>query len=837
MPDTHKRKTILKEVAIALIWPNPENPRSYDDPEAVKELQTNMDAVGQRTPVKMVLLTEDEKAGITLNDGFIGSPTEPIQPDHRPQLGASAQVCPYQYKLLGGHLRRKAAINLGWETLDALILDLTPEEAELEMILDNRISELPWLDQYKIIERQVNKNPGVFQEVIAQRIKVDQSDVSRAMKALKYLNPASRELIYAARIRNGGSLDGGKTVTLAIVALEDPEKVENTLKVAFDLNLTEAHAKGLVKWVQAGNPPETYTGHKTPKQPKPKATPPADEVLAKVAEIAEQLGAAKTRGEDPTAIQSKLTAYLAEVKTAPAPQVPPTDDKADSSMESTHPSHAPQPEVSAQAPSWLWQSMVGIKFISQMRSKVKKGETLTTTEKMLVAGYKAWQFFAPARKEMGKLFKEMVKGFCESVKKALGKTAKSILDFVLPLIFIGLLIWAILAFFHFAVVSPLRWIENKIGSVFHHGDTAPEPTPVPAPVSAPPPVIPQTSISKGLGQPKHAPPLSGTGQHVASVSKPPVERQALSVPISHKKEIGASAQVYQPAVSFAPLASPAQTFSPQKPPGISSPAGTQYDLVTFETEIAAIPRNSIVKDYPLTPDETMPGDLAASRLQDLTNADKYTMKIGGGTQKIISITTTTTNLIINYKSTDPFSILDSAGPLNFFWEDVLYIHTDEISPQKPGTQDASVFYQLSLVVSGSKYALTIQCASVDDLKHLVSTMEYFIRSSRLGHDTALAGMPYPHQGLVLNNDRVVDKLWANSPADKAGLGLGDHIWSIGKVASEQQGRKDLETGLSTLPITLFTASPAEWERTLTAARVPGQSTGFRPRLRKVVISL
>jgi ParB/RepB/Spo0J family partition protein len=189
MPDAHKRKTILKEVAIALIWPNPENPRSYDDPEAVKELQTNMDAVGQRTPVKMVLLTEDEKAGISLKDGS----------------------CPYQYKLLGGHLRRKAAINLGWETLDALILDLTPEEAELEMILDNRISELPWLDQYKIIERQVNKNPGVFQEVIAQRIKVDQSDVSRAMKALKYLTPASRELIYAARIRNkrqmGGRMD------------------------------------------------------------------------------------------------------------------------------------------------------------------------------------------------------------------------------------------------------------------------------------------------------------------------------------------------------------------------------------------------------------------------------------------------------------------------------------------------------------------------------------------------------------------------------------------------------------------------------------------------------
>jgi hypothetical protein len=45
--------------------------------------------------------------------------------------------------------------------------------------------------------------------------------------------------------------------------------------------------------------------------------------------------------------------------------------------------------------------MVAIKFISQMRNKVKKGETLTTTEKMLVAGHKAWQFFAPARTYQG----------------------------------------------------------------------------------------------------------------------------------------------------------------------------------------------------------------------------------------------------------------------------------------------------------------------------------------------------------------------------------------------------------------------------------------------------
>jgi len=35
--------------------------------------------------------------------------------------------------------------------------------------------------------------------------------------------------------------------------------------------------------------------------------------------------------------------------------------------------------------------------------------------------------------------------------------------------------------------------------------------------------------------------------------------------------------------------------------------------------------------------------------------------------------------------------------------------------------------------------------------------------------------------------------------DKAGIQLDDHFWSIGKVTSERQRKKDLETGLRSLP--------------------------------------
>jgi hypothetical protein len=71
--------------------------------------------------------------------------------------------------------------------------------------------------------------------------------------------------------------------------------------------------------------------------------------------------------------------------------------------------------------------------------------------------------------------------------------------------------------------------------------------------------------------------------------------------------------------------------------------------------------------------------------------------------------------------------------------------------------------------------------------------------------------------------------------DKAAIQLGDHFWSIGKVAFQKQSRNDLEEGLKTLPVTFFVASASEWDRAMKARTNVANS--FRPRLRKVVLSL
>jgi hypothetical protein len=288
----------------------------------------------------------------------------------------------------------------------------------------------------------------------------------------------------------------------------------------------------------------------------------------------------------------------------------------------------------------------------------------------------------------------------------------------------------------------------------------------------------------------------------------------------------------KPKVAFVPKPSkPAQVYQPS-----IAWQSSDEDQTVLDTEIAAVPVSSFVKDFPLAPDEGMHGDMAVSRLQDLIDPDKYTMKIGRDTKKILSVNATTTNLIINYQSTDPLGGLSGSIPMNRFWEDIIMIHVDEIDIEG---KNSKVIYQCSLIVSGAKEPLTIQCSTSADLKHLVSTVEYFIRASRLAHDTALAGMPYPNQGLRLNNQCLMEVLWANSPADKAGVQLGDMIWSLEKDASLQPERKNLEAALQALTPgshVLYIVSPPDRDKALVQMN-HDHSNYFNPKRRRMVLTV
>jgi hypothetical protein len=685
---------------------------------------------------------------------------------------------------------------------------------------------LSWLDNLAALEVQLEKTPSASHAELGKAIHLDRSMVTILSAIKPCFDPAAIEKVrLAAKGDSPYLFSYNKAKAFSGLGKANREVPSNEFHTALDIALSRRllpkKIEALVDWMLKGNSPETFNESETGKKDKPVRLPSAaqgtpDDLTAQVMELAKAANEEKDRNDGKTIHRDKLKALLEKI-TVKAESGEDSEGKSSLKKTGIWSSKRTQKSKSKNNPSWLWESMVGIKFMNQLRSKAKKGE-LTNTDKILVILYRIFvEPFGSLFKHLGKLIGKMAIGFWHSVEEALGKTAKGILDFVLPILFIGLFIWGILALFHFAVVSPLHWIENKIGSVFHHGDVTSEPAAVPTPV---PPTVRSEKLEVRNSNLKPKTPNS-------------------SLPTSNSPVV-----TYQPAVSFAPPASPAQTLSPQKPPGISSPAGTQYDLVTFETEIAAIPRNSIVKDYPLTPDETMPGDLAASRLQDLTNADKYTMKIGGDTQKIASVSSSNNTLMITFKSSDVFgNLVNGSNQPTFFWEDVNTVHINEISPQKntgissqSGTQDTSV-YQCSLIVSGSKIPLTIQCARPEDLEHLVSTLEYFIRHSRLGHDAQPAGLPYPTQGLrFAGSENAVNLLWANSPADKAGLKLGDRLWSVGKVSNEQQSKDVFEKSLKTLPVTLFTVSPADWDEAL-VAKNNGSSKFFSPKLKKVIFNL
>jgi hypothetical protein len=465
-----------------------------------------------------------------------------------------------------------------------------------------------------------------------------------------------------------------------------------------------------------------------------------------------------------------------------APESEDERDEKPVQAKSQSPSKAKKSKASSDDPSWgetlLLDWLADISIISQIKAKAKKRKPVSAGELALLGLHKFFEILGHLVKFAIKLIKGLLK-----LAKLIWKLIVDILKevglykylkaafLIVILIAVGWFLWET---HQYGIRRPISVIESFLFKKSEEEIPVQE-APTPMPVASEPASKPKAGF-------------------VPNPAKP--------------------TQVYQPSIAW---------------------QSSAEDQTVLDMELASLPVNCIVKDFPLAPDEGMPGDLAVSRLQDLTDADKYTMKMGRDTQKILSVNATTTNLIINYQSTDPLN-LGGSIQLNRFWEDVIMIHVDEIDNLG---KNPRVIYQISLIVSGAKEPLTIQCSTPADLKHLVSTMEYFIRSSRVAHDTALAGMPYPTQGMRLNNQCLMEVLWANSPADKAGVQLGDMVWSLEKNAPLQPERKNLETqltGLTSGVHSLYIVSPADRDKGLVEMNA-NHTNNFNPQRHKVVLAL
>ncbi len=225
-------------IPIRQIRSNPENPRRVITQEMVDQKKASLKADGQLTPVKLRTMPAEG-------------------PDNNPS------PC---YLILGGELRYRAAQELGWEELDALVIgNLTPEEAELVSIMDNQGQDMNWLDWYQAIERRINNPQKPTQQQVADELCIKQPTVSRALKLLSVLNQASRDLIYKTFI-NTDPYQALENIVFSLTSLEDPQKVLDTIKVVIDRQMNEPEAQKLVAWVKKGNSPESF-GEKVAKNP------------------------------------------------------------------------------------------------------------------------------------------------------------------------------------------------------------------------------------------------------------------------------------------------------------------------------------------------------------------------------------------------------------------------------------------------------------------------------------------------------------------------------------------------------------------------------------------
>jgi ParB/RepB/Spo0J family partition protein len=230
-------KSYYMRVALKDIRLNPTNPRRARTPEMVDQKAASLKANGQLSPLKLRPTTAEER----LND-------------------------PTTYLVLGGELRYLAAQKLGWTEVDALVLSVSPEEADLVALMDNNGQDLHWLDWYQAIEKWVLTHPDMTQEEVAGQLEVQQQVISKTLKVLNLLSPSARDLIYKNFVNSEAKYKPSESTIVRLSdmgSLKKPlnelqEIMDKALRVVIDHEMIEAGAKSLVHWIKAGNNPESY---------------------------------------------------------------------------------------------------------------------------------------------------------------------------------------------------------------------------------------------------------------------------------------------------------------------------------------------------------------------------------------------------------------------------------------------------------------------------------------------------------------------------------------------------------------------------------------------------
>jgi ParB family chromosome partitioning protein len=287
----------VQSIPLKNLSPDPENPGPPLTDQAIQDMADNLTARGLVNPIKV----QGDKAKL-----FV----EGVQPHpDNPRLRADGlpwTVGDFNYVILGGERRYRAADRLGWVTIPGFILNPSEEEAVEINYLDNDVRDRGWWAGYQTLEKLIKANPSLTQRQVGTRLKMDKDKVNRALRLLPLLNAEAKALIVcntdnsnkgiwgisekaASRLADlgpGSTLKPGvkkagdesqKLWPYPAIPSETQDRVLRTLKVAIEGQMTEAGVKGLVRSVQEGHRPEDHQAKGSPKAPEKAADLETDE--------------------------------------------------------------------------------------------------------------------------------------------------------------------------------------------------------------------------------------------------------------------------------------------------------------------------------------------------------------------------------------------------------------------------------------------------------------------------------------------------------------------------------------------------------------------------------
>jgi ParB-like chromosome segregation protein Spo0J len=284
----------VQKIPISKLMPNENQPRHRFKRGSIQTLSDSMKAMGQETALKVRFLTEGEKAS------YLKSEIEWHEAGgEKPEKTIGERG--FEHLVVGGHRRLEAAKMAGFEALDCIVLDITPEQTHIASLMDNNIEEMDWWDWDLAIEAEHKTFPNMPQRELAQRLGVSKSKVNNALVLAKALDETARMVIEMnlnpnnwdsqGRLIPDGDNDSEdeddlvqlldkdpqtkgsrvqpldkpkpkyritESILLVSAGLEDPEMMADTVEFSIYYQLNEALAKKMVEWVDDGGEPQYF---------------------------------------------------------------------------------------------------------------------------------------------------------------------------------------------------------------------------------------------------------------------------------------------------------------------------------------------------------------------------------------------------------------------------------------------------------------------------------------------------------------------------------------------------------------------------------------------------